>query len=65
MLGSVNRDTIAIGYYLRRLRQRYRDVEIEESDYWQELSLAQAKLSGMVKSEHAQTVTLWDNVGGS
>jgi len=49
---------------LRRLKRLYREVEIEEADYRQEVALAQAKLSGMVNPEHAQVVTLGDNVEG-
>ena len=47
---------------LRRLKWLYREVEIEEGDYRQEAALAQAKLSGIVNPEHAQIVTLGDNV---
>jgi len=49
---------------LRRLKRLYREVEIEEADYRQEVALTQAKLSGMVNPEHAQVVTLGDNVEG-
>ena len=46
------------------MKRLYREVEIEEADYRQEVALAQAKLSGMVNPEHAQVVTLGDNVEG-
>jgi hypothetical protein len=49
---------------LRRLKRLYREVEIEEGDYRQEVALTQAKLSGMGNPEHHQVVNLGDNVEG-
>ena len=42
----------------------YREVEIDQAEYRQEVALTQAKLSGLVNPAHHQVVSLGDNVEG-
>ncbi len=49
---------------LRRLKRLYREVEIGEKEYRQEVTLTQAKLSSLAHPEQHQVVSLGDNVEG-
>ena len=61
---EIQRERNRLEEKLRRLKRLYWEVEIEEADYRQEAGLTQAKLSSMANPEHAQVVTLGDNVEG-
>ena len=61
---EIQRERNRLEEKLRRLKRLYREVEIEEADYRQEVALTQAKLSGLVNPEHHQVVTLGDHVEG-
>ncbi|MCH9039575.1 MAG: recombinase family protein [Chloroflexi bacterium] len=49
---------------MRRLKRQYREVEIDEAEYRQELQLTQAKLATLTVPEQEEMVHLGDHVEG-
>ncbi|MFC1935824.1 hypothetical protein ACFLX9_03605 [Chloroflexota bacterium] len=63
-IDAVEKERAKLEERMRRLKKQYRDLEIEEHEYKQELVLTQAQLASLAVPQGQQVVQLGDNVEG-